>query len=142
MTAKRRKRDPVRRFDRISPTPETAAKLRPDVVWTLFERGFLTAAGEKAARDIRDIYLAVVAELMPSKMRLSSEHSGKFILTDEMAEKYADVYQPWARSIDRQVIDNVVTLVVDGYSKMDEDECGLALAAIEKFGAWGQKRFD
>lgn len=37
-----------------APTPQTAAKLRPDPLWTLLQRGRLNQEQVDAAHDIRD----------------------------------------------------------------------------------------
>jgi len=41
-----------------APTPQTAAKLRPDPLWTLLQRGRLTQEQVDAAHDIRDGFKA------------------------------------------------------------------------------------
>jgi len=41
-----------------APTQQTAAKLRPDPLWTLLQRGRLTQEQIDAAHDIRDGFKA------------------------------------------------------------------------------------
>jgi len=41
-----------------APTPQTAAKLRPDPLWTLLQRGRLSQEQVDAAHDIRDGFKA------------------------------------------------------------------------------------
>jgi hypothetical protein len=57
------KREPVRREERIEPTPETLAKLQPDPIHVLFDKGILTSEQTDAVVEIRSIYFAIVGSL-------------------------------------------------------------------------------
>jgi hypothetical protein len=57
------RREPVNREERIEPTPETLAKLRPDPIHVLFDKGILTSEQTDAVAEIRAIYFAIVGSL-------------------------------------------------------------------------------
>lgn len=108
---KGKRRDPVKRDDRVGPTPETAAKLVPDPFNVLVEMGLLDTAQRDAGLEIRAIWYAVTGGLMPKAAERSSARSGDG-MSDELAHAHAQTYLPWCTYWGRQV-EEVIDLVVN-----------------------------
>lgn len=103
----RRKRGrPARKEEYLGPTPETLAKLVPDPLEILLVD--CDVALERAASEIRAIYLAVCAKLMGGL----GGGSGK-PMSDFVAWAHAETYLPWARGLHRLTMEAVIDIVVD-----------------------------
>ena len=100
------------------PTPETLAKLAADPLWEMIhpKKGtpLVDTAGERAAEEIRAVYMAVVRGLMsrrPSVQRTDGSVPPE--MPTELAEAHAQRYLPWVRETNPKVIALVIDLVVD-----------------------------
>ena len=60
----------------IAPTPQTVARLRPDPLWTLLQRGRLTQEQVDAAHDIRMAFEIITAPVRIRTMRAVSTVDG------------------------------------------------------------------
>ena len=135
------------------PTPETAAKLRCDVVQRLGERAALSAAQLRAAREIRRVWEAVgrglVARAQSLTPRAESRRRGLFAdpiarMSGQEERAWRLHYRPWAREMARTVaagalrtsrlqlvldivVDNHGTRQVEGWYRMRH---GSALAHV------------
>ena len=128
---KRRRGRPARRDDFIGPTPETLAKLRQDPLLALFQRYDSGTGGtggecggegalERAADEIRAIYLAVCGMLMAGvggRHRYGEGPGARGSTTRDippfLAWAHAQTYTPWADSIKRTTLEAVIDLVVE-----------------------------
>lgn len=120
---------PARQADHIGPTPETLAKLRHDPLLALFERYDGRAGGdgdgegplERAADEIRAIYLAVCGMLMAGvggAHRYGEGPGGHSAyrareMPPFLAWAHAQTYRPWANSLARATLEAVIDLVVE-----------------------------
>jgi hypothetical protein len=93
------RREPVNREERIEPTPETLAKLRPDQVQVLFDKSLLTPEMTDAASEIRMIYFAVVGSLFCRGRDYRVFGRGRGEIPERIAQLHRDRYQPWAREM-------------------------------------------
>lgn len=118
----RRKRGrPSSRNDFTGPTPETLAKLRQDPLLALFERYDREAGGEermleRAADEIRAIYLAVCGMLMAGiggGHRYGQGPGGRREIPPFLAWAHAETYLPWANALKRGTLEATIDLVVD-----------------------------
>lgn len=118
---------PSRRDDYVGPTPETLAKLRQDPLLALFERydsgtgGEGEGALERAADEIRAVYLAVCGMMMASVgggHRYGEGPGGHAAyrareIAPFLAWAHATTYCPWAKGIPRSTLEAVIDLVVE-----------------------------
>jgi hypothetical protein len=93
------KREPVRREERVEPTPETLAKLIPDPIQELFDKGLITGEHTTAAAEIRAIYFAVVGSLFCRGRDYRVFGRGRGNMPERLAVLHRDRYKPWARSM-------------------------------------------
>lgn len=110
--AERLKGEPVRHVVRgeIGPTEATKARLRPDVLRRLHHNGRIDIDQLLAAIEIREVYEAVVRDLLPRAGRFAPGGSGRtaFVPAIErmparLARRYELAYLPWvARFADRR----------------------------------------
>ncbi len=127
---KARRRQSVDRSERVGPTPETAAKLKPDPFNLMVERGYLDTAQRDAGLEIRSIYMAVVGALMPRGGDLSSARSGSGMPT-VLAAAHAQRYVPWCQRWNRGV-EMVIGLVVDAEPPMSGQAVSIMLTDYAK----------
>lgn len=115
--ARGRKRREVRREERVDPTPETLAKLTPDPLMNLKQHGLITSDEERAASEIRAVYMAVCGGLFRKQQRLGEAFGLGGGKPPEMpcglARAHHETYLPWTRRHHPGVIDAVLSLVVD-----------------------------
>src|SRR5262245_21620400 len=107
------KREPVRRDERIEPTPETVAKLLPDPIQELFDKGLITSEHTTAAAEIRAIYFAVVGSLFCRGRDYRVFGRGRGQMPDGLADKHAKRYLPWARSMGAN-LGLIIDALIDG----------------------------
>lgn len=121
-TAKTKRGRPARHHDRISPTPETLAKLRPDPLLALLQSlgegadQIGESALEHAADEIRAVYLAVCGMLMAGVgggHRYGQGPGGRREIPPFLAWVHAETYRPWANGLRRATLQAVIDLVVD-----------------------------
>ena len=124
---KKRRGRPARRDEYVGPTPETLAKLRQDPLLALFARYDSGAGGtdgdcggegalERAADEIRAIYLAVCGMLMAGVgggHRYGEGPGGHREIPPFLAWAHATTYRPWANSTQRSTLEAVIDLVVE-----------------------------
>lgn len=105
----------AQREDRISPTPETLAKLRPDPLLALIaahpKRDYVPLLQE-AADEICAVYMAVVRAAM-RKGGLCEDRGGYPGVPPFLAWAHAQTYLPWARAQRRAVLAAAITLIVE-----------------------------
>lgn len=119
----RRRREAVRVNDRVGPTPETAAKLKPDPLVMLHEMGHIDSAERDAALEIRRVYMAIVGHLMPKARGVG----GRAEMPSEIAWIHANRYLPWAarhKAALQLVIDLVVDAILPGLIARDSTDEG------------------
>lgn len=101
---------PSRRETYLGATQETASKLRPDPLFLILQSyGNGDVALERAADEIKAIYLAVCGQLMAGIGGLG----GGSPMPDFIAWAHATTYLPWARATKRQSLEAVIDTVVD-----------------------------
>lgn len=90
------------------PTPQTAAKLRRDLVLHLYEKGRLRTEHVEAAEDIRRIWQAFSRSLGPTAVNSSTLATGRQApqarqpiewLTAAEEQIWRTRYRPWAREM-------------------------------------------
>lgn len=105
--AERLKGEPVEHRPRgeIGPTAATKARLKPDVLRRLFNHGHLDRDQLLAANQIRDVFEAVVRDLLPRAGRFGLGGSGRtaFVPAIErlpvtVARSYVHAYLPWTKA--------------------------------------------
>jgi hypothetical protein len=97
------------------------AKLRQDPLLALFERYDREAGGEekmleRAADEIRAIYLAVCGMLMAGVgggHRYGQGPGGRREIPPFLAWAHAETYLPWANALKRGTLEAAIDLVVD-----------------------------
>jgi hypothetical protein len=73
-----RKRGRLRRSKNLGPTPETAAKLDPDVLLAMLEKDQITSEQEAAARDLFSMWRALQRGMLPQmKLGVAGPMSGR-----------------------------------------------------------------
>ena len=98
----------------VPPTPETAAKLGPDPLRVLVDQGLINSDGERAAHQIRVVYLAVTrAVLAMAHVPQDTRRKGQYEMSESTARAYTDLYKPWCAAQGPAVVDAALTLVVD-----------------------------
>ena len=112
-----KKRREVRKEERTPATPETLAKLTPDPLRQMVEGGLIGSDEERAASEIRAIYMAVCRGLFSKAGRLGEEfgiQSGRAPdMPTGLAIAHRETYLPWTRSHKPAVIDLVLSLIVE-----------------------------
>lgn len=94
------------------PTPETAAKLKPDVLTVLHRAGYLSAEDLAAAEDISRIWRALMRGLFPQRPALDGARTaGRPGARDPIsgmstgeAWLWRAVYKPWAADMSDRVL--------------------------------------
>lgn len=139
---------PARRADHVGPTPETLAKLRQDPLLALLERydsdGTAGDKGalEKAANEIRAVYLAVCGMLMAGiggGHRYGQGPGGRREIPPFVAWVHAETYLPWANGTKRATLEAVIDLVVDR-TVIHPDLYAAAAAALADYAVRMRKR--
>jgi hypothetical protein len=94
--------------DRVGPTPETARKLRADVVFKLHAAGRLRNEQKLAAEHIRDLLSEIERAMYPARVmdgtqsikvvgRVSSSPLER--MAPAKYRQWRDVYRPWAQEV-------------------------------------------
>lgn len=140
-TPKPKRGRPARHHDRIGPTPETWAKLRPDPLLSLL-RSFGESADkigeralEHAADEIRAVYLAVCGMLMAGVgggHRYGQGPGGRREIPPFLAWVHADTYLPWANGLRPATLQAVIDLVVERHA-IHPGLTGAVTAALRKY---------
>jgi hypothetical protein len=134
-----RRRDRVKREERIEATPETRAKLTDDPIRKLVspgprgERPKLSAGGESAAAEIRAVFLAVVQRLMPGRMKFVDPIQGVDDMPEALARLHRDNYLPWVRRTAPRTVAAVIDLCVDRIEPAGEFAEAAVIAALEDY---------
>lgn len=81
--------------ERIGPTPETAAKLKPDPLALMLQRGQLEEGQIDAAIEIREVYGGVVGGNRCHTVAMDGRFHGG--MSDRIAWIHAKRYLPWIR---------------------------------------------
>lgn len=100
---KKPRRIPVLREERVEPTPETVAKLTPDPVQSLYDRGLIQSEHTAAALEIRAIYFAVVGSLFARANDPSRIGFSKAQMSDRLAVIHRDRYKPWCAAMGQKL---------------------------------------
>jgi hypothetical protein len=145
---KRKRGRPARRIDHVGPTPETLAKLRQDPLLALLERYDSDSAVddrgalEKAANEIRAVYIAVCGMLMAGiggGHRYGQGPGGRREIPPFIAWVHAETYRPWASGTKRATLEAVIDLVVDR-AVIHPDLYPAAAAALADYAARMRRR--
>lgn len=94
-------------------TAETRAKLKPDPLQRIVEEGLLDSAGQRAAEEIRAVWLALTLEVRRKNKVLGTPDAGKVEMPDQLAEAHATRYLPWVRETNSEIVDLTIGLLVD-----------------------------
>lgn len=94
-------------------TPETRAKLEEDPLHRMVAAGMVDSAGERAAEEIKCVFLAICRDVIGKTMRHGVYARGKFEISDDLAHAHADRYLPWCRAHRPAVIEATIDLVVE-----------------------------
>ncbi len=98
---------------RISgPTPETVAKLKPDILQCLLDQDLITADQESAAHELTYMWRALQRGMLPqAKLGLSSPMPGRkqarspfARMSDREMEVWCARYKPWAVSEAKAIV--------------------------------------
>lgn len=104
----KRRRKPVDKSDRTGPTPETLAKLQPDALIQLTNRGEITADDERAGREIAGLHRAFKRALFRT-----SSHDGRGArglvdvpdcISASEADKISRRYKPFMCRASRHIV--------------------------------------
>lgn len=107
-----KRREAVEKAARSGPTPETAAKLKPDPFNELVRRHILDGAQKRAGLEIRAVFLAVTSGVGCKSIEMGGVRGGSGEMSKEMADAHHERYLPWCERWGRSVAD-VIDLVVD-----------------------------
>jgi hypothetical protein len=107
------RRAPVVREDRVPPTPETVAKLVPDPVHVLFDKGILTSDQTNAVAEIRAIYFAIVGSLFTRAKDYRRMGYSKPDLPWWVNDKYGN-YKAWCEEMGPFRLPIIMDTIVDG----------------------------
>jgi hypothetical protein len=101
--------------------------------------GMIDSAGERAAEEIKCVFLAICRDVIRKTMRPSIVYArGKFEIPDDLAQAHAERYLPWCRDHRRQIVEATIDLVVE----RKPPATGLVLEAVADALADYAKRFD
>lgn len=105
----RRVRLAVHTEERIGPTPETLAKLKPDPLAVMLQRGQIEEGQVDAAIEIREVYGAIVGGCSARANDLNrGGHGG---ISDRIAWLHSNRYLPWIRECGKHPARLVLDLV-------------------------------
>jgi len=93
------RRRPVQKSERFGATPETASKLRPDPLQVLMRTANMGPAEERAAAEIRSVYLAVCRDVMGRVMSWTPpgvDGRGREEMPNGLAVAHAVRFRPWS----------------------------------------------
>lgn len=107
-----KRREAVERAARSGPTPETAAKLKPDPFNELVRRHILDGAQKRAGLEIRAVFLATTSGVGCKSIQIGGVRGGSGEMPEPLARAHAERYKPWCERWGRNVAD-VIDLVVD-----------------------------
>ena len=93
-------------------TPETRRRLKSDPVLEMISKGLLDTAQERAASEIREVYLAITRGLWPKIVNAEIHGKGSEI-PDALASAYSVRYRVWVQDTHREVVDATLRLVVE-----------------------------
>jgi hypothetical protein len=113
------RREPVRREERIEPTPETLAKLQPDPIHVLFDKGILTDEQTNAVVEIRAIYFAIVGGMFTRAKDYRRAGYSKPELPDWVDAKYAN-YRAWAEQMGPFRLPIIMGTIIDAEPAITE----------------------
>jgi hypothetical protein len=99
--------------DSIGATPETRAKLLEDPLQRMVAAGMVDSAGERAAEEIKCVFLAICRDVIGKTMRHGMYARGKFEISDDLAHAHADRYLPWCRGNRPSIVEATIDLVVE-----------------------------
>jgi hypothetical protein len=108
----KKRREPVSVEDRVGPTPETLAKLLPDQVKQMFDRGQIGLAETDAASEIRTVFFAVVAGLF-ARAHTYDPKGGRNQIPDWIATAHKERYKPFAQDMGRSM-SAIIDCLIDG----------------------------
>lgn len=124
--------------ERVEPTPETLAKKQDDPLQKMVEDKLLDSAGERAAEEIKNVYLAVCREVINLSRPMGPHSPSRYEMSDDIAEAHATRYLPWSRSNRRQIVEATIDLVVE----RTEPRSGLLRQAVGRALTDYARRFD
>lgn len=100
--------------DSVGATPETMAKLEEDPLQRMAAAGMIDSAGERAAEEIKYVFLAVCRDVIARTMRPTIAYArGRFEIPDDLATAHAERYLPWCRAQRPRVVEATIDLVVE-----------------------------
>jgi hypothetical protein len=109
----RSRREPVIREERVEPTPETVAKLVPDPVHVLFDKGILTSDQTDAVAEIRAIYFAIVGSLFTRAKDYRRMGYSKPELPGWVNDLYGN-YRDWCAQMGPFRLPIIMDTIIDG----------------------------
>ena len=122
----------------VGATPETRAKLEEDPLHRMAVAGMIDSAGERAAEEIKCVFLAICRDVIGKTMRPGVYARAKFEISDDLAHAHADRYLPWCRGNRPPIVEATIDLVVE--RKLPRS--GLILDAVADALADYASRFD
>ncbi len=123
----------------VGATLETRAKLKEDPLHRMALAGMIDSAAERAAEEIKCVFLAVCRDVIAKTMRPGLVYSrGKFEIPDDLAHAHADRYLPWCRANRPAIVEATIDLVVE----RRPPQSGLVLNAVADALADYARRFD
>lgn len=128
--AQAKRREAVKASDRVGPTPETLAKLKPDPFNEMVKAKILDDAQRDAGLEIRAVYMAVIGPLMPRGGNMLSTRGGRD-MPPVLAAAHAQRYQPWCDKWKRGV-EMVIGLVVDAHPPQSQRAASVMLRDYAK----------
>lgn len=94
-------------------TSQTRAKLEEDPLQKLVAAGLIDSAGERAAEEIKCVFLAVCRDVIAKTMRHGVYAKARFEISDELANAHSRRYLPWCRANRPSVVEATIDLVID-----------------------------
>lgn len=134
----RESRRPSSTVEMVGATPETRAKLSDDPLQRMAMAGMIDSAGERAAEEIKSVFLTICHDVIGKTMRHGLYARGKFEISDDLASAHADRYLPWCRSHRSAIVEATIDLVVE----RKPPRSGLVLNAVAAALADYANRFD
>ena len=94
-------------------TPETIAKLQPDPLQKMVQAGLIDSGGERAAEEIKCVYLAICRDVVSKNMQANGTARGRYRMSEELDRAHAETYLPWTRENRKSAVESTIDLCVD-----------------------------
>ena len=147
----RRARKPVNAAavaDRVKPTAETLAKLKPDALREMQRSGHLGETEMRAAQEISEVWVAITSGNWARAQAFDDARGGSGLIPERLARAHAERFLPWAATITRwaqrrrrlrRLFDRLINEIVYGTPVRSRRTLALALEEYHSPGALARR---